>query len=139
MCGRFACFASADEIVRTFSADLILEELGPSWAKAPGEGPLLISARAETLTSKPSFRAASRRRRAIVPANGYHEWTTSGAPKTPYFLHPADDGILGFAAVSDWWHAPDGWLCSAATAALVPRRVGPVRGNHPGLIAEVRP
>jgi len=86
--------------------------LVPSWSKEIG-GPPLINARAETLTTKPAFRAAARRHRAIVPANGYFEWAP-GTPKTPYFLHAPADGLLGFAGVCEFWQGPDGWLCSTA-------------------------
>ncbi|MDR0945837.1 MAG: SOS response-associated peptidase, partial [Bifidobacteriaceae bacterium] len=101
--------------------------LVPAWSKDPASGPLLINARSETLTAKPSFRAAAARRRAIVPANGYYEWAAAGdGPKTPFYLHPDSGGPLALAAVYEWWRAPtgvrlegfpisdDGWLCSAA-------------------------
>jgi len=96
----------------------------PSWAKAVDRSRPLINARAETLTAKPSFRAAASRRRAIVPARGYYEWVTGETGrKTPFFLHPGDNTILGFAGVYEWWRVPDGvdvrgaadgWLCSMA-------------------------
>ena len=85
----------------------------PSWATSIS-GPPLINARAETLVSKPSFRAAAKRHRAIVPANGYYEWTGTRAAKVPFFLHASDDGLLGFAGVYDWWRVADEWLCSVA-------------------------
>jgi len=98
--------------------------LVPSWTKAINSRMLLINARSETLTAKPSFRAAAVHRRAIVPATGYYEWAANPAGrKTPYFLHPDDDSVLGFAGVYEWWRVPDGvtvagaadgWLCSVA-------------------------
>ena len=95
--------------------------LVPSWAKALDKRNLLINARAETVTVKPSFRVAAARRRAIVPAIGYYEWTTENGRKIPYFLHAPDDSVLGFAGLYEWWRVPeglslpgveDGWLCS---------------------------
>jgi len=98
--------------------------LVPSWAPAIDPRRLLINARSETVTVKPSFRAAATSRRAIVPATGYYEWALEGSKKVPYFLHPPDDSILGFAGLYEWWRVPegtdltrvpaaqDGWLCS---------------------------
>ena len=95
--------------------------LVPSWASAPASRPL-INARAETVTAKPSFRAAAARRRAIVPAAGYYEWVGGPGGKTPFFLHAAGEPVLGFAGLYEWWRVPDGlalpaavdgWLCSA--------------------------
>ena len=48
--------------------------LVPSWAKAVNAGPLLINARADTIADKPSFRNAFRRRRFLIPADGFYEW-----------------------------------------------------------------
>ena len=98
--------------------------LVPSWAPAIDPRRLLINARSETVTVKPSFRSAATSRRAIIPATGYYEWAQEGSKKVPYFLHPPDDTILGFAGLYEWWRVPegtdltripaaqDGWLCS---------------------------
>jgi putative SOS response-associated peptidase YedK len=100
--------------------------LVPPWAPDPSAGPLLINARSETLTTKPAFRRAAVRRRAIVPASGYYEWQTRpSGPKAPYYLAPPGGEPLAFAAVYEWWRpassmggggpADDaGWLASVA-------------------------
>ena len=97
--------------------------LVPPWASAIDPRRLLINARSETVTEKPSFRAAAVARRAIIPATGYYEWALEGGRKVPYFLHPDDDEVLGFAGLYEWWRVPDGrevpgadagWLCSMA-------------------------
>jgi putative SOS response-associated peptidase YedK len=78
-----------------------------SWSKDPAAGPRLINARSETVTVKPSFRAAARARRGLIPAAGYFEWRANPAgPKTPYFLHPADARPLAMAALYEWWWPP---------------------------------
>lgn len=46
----------------------------PSWAKDPAIGNRMINARSETLTEKPSFRTAYKRRRCLILADGYYEW-----------------------------------------------------------------
>ena len=72
--------------------------LVPSWAKDVRMGVRLINARAETIPAKPSFNAAFRSRRCLVPANGWFEWQQTGCGKQPYFLTLADGSLLSFAA-----------------------------------------
>jgi putative SOS response-associated peptidase YedK len=81
----------------------------PPWAKDPKAGPVLFNARSETVTVKPSFRAAARSRRALIPAAGYYEWQDSGGgSKTPYFLHPPGDEPIAMAGLYEWWRAESG-------------------------------
>ena len=80
----------------------------PSWVKDPRSFTLLINARAETVRDKPAFRNAFRRRRCLVPADGYYEWKAGGVRKQPYFIHPADGGPIGFAALWETWTGPNG-------------------------------
>ena len=47
----------------------------PFWAKDPAIGARMINARVETLTEKPAYRGPLRLRRALVPADGFYEWT----------------------------------------------------------------
>ena len=82
----------------------------PSWAKDPTIGNNLINARAETLIEKPAFRSAFRRRRCLIPADGFYEWQVIPGQKTkvPTFIHLQP--FLPFALAGLWeiWHAPDG-------------------------------
>ena len=80
----------------------------PSWAKDPSIGNRLINARADTVAEKPSFRAAFRRRRCIVPANGYYEWMPTGGRKQPYYIRPSGDELFGLAGLYEHWQGPDG-------------------------------
>lgn len=79
----------------------------PAWAKDPGIGNRLINARAETVIEKPSFRTAFQRRRCIIPANGYYEWTTAGGRKQPYYIRPRGDELFGFAGLYEQWSGAD--------------------------------
>lgn len=80
----------------------------PSWAKEVSAKPL-INARAETVAEKPSFRAAFRRRRCLVPADGYFEWQkTRQGTKQPYNIVLSDTGPFGMAGIWQTWSAADG-------------------------------
>lgn len=79
----------------------------PSWATDPSIGQRLINARAETLGSKPSFRNALRRRRCLVPADGFFEWQKSGRQKTPMYVRLTSRQPFAFAGLWETWQAPD--------------------------------
>lgn len=87
--------------------------LVPFWSKDATGGARMINARVETVASKPAFRRAFAKRRAILPADGYYEWyatddrTRSGKPrKQPYYVRPADDGVLAMAGLYEIWRDP---------------------------------
>ncbi len=73
--------------------------LVPSWAKDVGMGTRLINARAETVHTKPSYGAAFRSRRCLVPSNGWFEWQRTGHGKQPFFLALVGGSPLSFAAL----------------------------------------
>ena len=75
----------------------------PSWASDPGIGARMINARSETVAEKPSFRAAFKRRRCLVPASGYYEWQKVSGEKQPYHIHRPDDGLFAFAGLWERW------------------------------------
>jgi len=79
----------------------------PSWAKDPAMGNRMINARAETVAEKPAFRAALRRRRCLIPADGFYEWQRTGGQKQPYFIHLRDDRPFAFAGLWEAWEGPD--------------------------------
>jgi putative SOS response-associated peptidase YedK len=136
MCGRFAFYSPHEAVTRLFgvaSAPEIepryniaptqfvaaVRETGgprevamlywglvPSWAKDKAIGARMINARSETLTEKPSFRNAFRRRRCLVLADGYYEWQRSGAVKQPYYVSFADGAPFGMAGLWERWRDP---------------------------------
>ena len=79
----------------------------PSWAKDPAIGNRLINARAETVAEKPAFRAALRRRRCLVAADGFYEWQWTGKRKQPYFIRLRDDRPFAFAGLWESWEGLD--------------------------------
>jgi putative SOS response-associated peptidase YedK len=82
--------------------------LVPSWAKDPQIGNKMINARAETLSEKPSFRNAFRRRRCLILADGFYEWKVMGKTKQPMYIYLQDHQPFAFAGLWENWYAPDG-------------------------------
>ena len=87
--------------------------LVPSWAKDPGIGSRMINARMETVAEKPAFKRAFAVRRCLLPADGYFEWYPTsqtgkdGKPlKQPFFIRPADGGVLAMAGLYEIWRDP---------------------------------
>ena len=99
----------------------------PSWVKDPRKFALLINARAEGIAEKPSFRAAIRRRRCLVPADGFYEWRREGKSKRPYFIRARGGEPMAFAGIWETWADIDGGeidtaaiITCAANAVLAP-------------------
>ena len=80
----------------------------PSWVKDPRKFSLLINARSETLVAKPAFKNAIRRRRCLIPADGYYEWQAAGSRKRPFFITRRDRQPLGLAGLAETWIGPNG-------------------------------
>jgi len=80
----------------------------PAWVKDPKAFSLVINARSETVLEKPAFRNAIRRRRCLIPADGYYEWQNAGGRKQPFLIHPRDGAPMGLAAVAETWAGPNG-------------------------------
>ena len=77
--------------------------LVPFWAKDPSIGNRMINARAETVAEKPAFRAAYKRRRCLVLADGFYEWHKENGGKTPYFISLASEQPFAFAGLWEHW------------------------------------
>jgi putative SOS response-associated peptidase YedK len=92
----------------------------PSWVKDPKTFTLLINARGESAAEKPAFRSAMKRRRCLIPADGFYEWQASGERKRPYFIRAKTGGPLAFAGLWETWTGPNGE--ELETAAIVTTR-----------------
>jgi len=140
MCGRFTLTADPDELRQAFPwlnipsapqlryniaptqpiavipndgqqrLDYYIWGLIPFWAKDPSIGSRMINARSETLTEKPAFRAAFRRRRCLIPASGFYEWRAEpgSKTKTPMYLRLKSGKPFAFAGLWERWDSPDG-------------------------------
>ncbi|MEE8205788.1 MAG: SOS response-associated peptidase [Nitrospinaceae bacterium] len=75
----------------------------PSWAKDPALGNRLINARAETVHEKPSFKSSFKKRRCLVPADGFYEWQARDKGKVPQYIHLRTGGLFAFAGLWSEW------------------------------------
>lgn len=79
----------------------------PSWAKDPKIGNKLINSRAESISEKPSFKNAFKKRRCLVPANGFFEWQTD-ENKTPFRIFLKTEEVFAMAGIWETWKDAEG-------------------------------
>jgi putative SOS response-associated peptidase YedK len=138
MCGRFVQFSSLRTLesyfpIETIGADVaasyniaptqqvlaIIQDNGPrleklhwglvpAWAKGVSGASRLINARAETVAQKPSFRAAFKRRRCLILADGFYEWKGEKGSKQPYFIALPSGRPFAFAGLWEAFKGIDG-------------------------------
>ena len=102
----------------------------PSWAKDPAIGSKMINARAETLAEKPSYRAALKKRRCLVPANGFYEWQLLPTKKKqPLYITLGRQRFFTMAGLWESWKNPDGQSLQTFTIITIPSAV-PVSRHH---------
>jgi putative SOS response-associated peptidase YedK len=108
----------------------------PSWVKDPRTFTLLINARGETVLEKPAFRAAMKRRRCLIPADGFYEWQAAGDRKRPFYVRAKSGAPLAFAGLWETWTGPNGE--ELETAAIVTTRanrmLSPIHDRMPVII-----
>lgn len=165
MCGRFTLTTSAEEWSDLFAVEPLEAEpryniaptenvivvrrdadgrreatrmrwgLIPSFSDGPGDVPLLINARCETIREKPSFKDSFRDRRCLVVADGFYEWLNEEGGKRPFWIHLAAGGPFGFAAIWDEWEGEDGLIesCAILTTAAS-EDLAPIHDRMPGVL-----
>lgn len=104
-------------IVNNIGRELDLKRWGliPHWAKDINIGSKMINARAETVDEKPSFKHLLKRKRCIIPADGFYEWKHEGKIKRPYRITLKTEEPFSFAGLWDSWQLPDGKEISSCT------------------------
>jgi putative SOS response-associated peptidase YedK len=137
MCGRFVRHSSLELIEKTFNVDHPPFEAAHSYNIAPTQAVLavvrngraglvqlhwglvpffakdasgaakMINARSETLATKPSFRNAFMKRRCLIVADGFYEWTGPKGQKQAWYITLPSDGPFGFAGLWEFWRSDD--------------------------------
>lgn len=147
MCGRFTLTTPADVLAEVFElaetpplspryniaptqavaavraeagarrCDLLHWGLIPFWADDPAIGNRMINARADGVASKPSFRAAFKKRRCLVLADGFYEWqkVPGSRQKQPFYIHLRDHHPFAFAGLWEHWEGGDGSAVDSCT------------------------
>ena len=113
-------------MVRPAGKDRVLVEQRwgrfPEWAANQPGARRLINARSETVHEKPAFRSAFRRRRCVIPVNGWFEWRPEPNGKQPYWLRPEETEFFSLAAI---WQPGSGSAGSRATFVILTRAAAP--------------
>lgn len=166
MCGRYTQFGSVREILTgvdteafmfnhgaryniapTDEVAVIINDNGykaltmqwgliPSWSKDGDIGRAIINARSETLLEKPTFKHAIKRRRCLIPADGFYEWFDDGTGKKPYYIRLKSQEQFCFAGMYDTWRTPtDALLITCTIITCAPNAlVGRIHNRMPVIL-----
>lgn len=167
MCGRFSLWLSLTDLVDAFPDFIFPAEMPPRyniaptqdvavvpnngqnqveffrwglvpfWAKDPSIGNRMINARAETVAEKPAFRAAYRRRRCLILADGFYEWRTEPGSrvKTPMYVRLASGKPFAFAGLWERWRPDDTPLLTCTIITTRPNTLlAPIHNRMPVIL-----
>ena len=109
----------------------------PRWAKDPKIGSRMINARSETAAEKPSFRAAFKYRRCLVPADGFYEWQKLNGSKKPVRIQMDDGDLFAIAGLWEHWISGDGSEIESCTLLTTEPNdlLAPVHNRMPVIIS----
>ncbi|TFG71306.1 MAG: SOS response-associated peptidase [Anaerolineales bacterium] len=169
MCGRFSLWLELTDLIKAFPDFVFPESVAPryniaptqsvavvtnnpdknveffrwglvpSWAKDPAIGSRMINARSETVTEKPSFRAAFRRRRCLILADGFYEWQkdAESRSKTPMYIRLATGKPFAFAGLWEFWQPDTTPLLTCTILTTVPNSLmAPIHDRMPVILPE---
>jgi len=111
--------------------------LVPSWAKDAAMGYKMINARSETVALKPAFKAAMRRRRCLIPAQGFYEWRDENGKRQPWFItSKIPEEVLAFAGIWEHFESAAGELIQSAAIITCPANglVSPIHERMPVIV-----
>jgi putative SOS response-associated peptidase YedK len=109
----------------------------PSWSKEEKSHFSMINARAETVASKPAFRAAFKRRRCLIPASGFYEWQPQDHYKQPYAICMKDNELFSLAGLWEHWESPEGKLIESCSIIVTNANavLKPIHDRMPVILA----
>lgn len=102
----------------------------PSWSETPSAGSRMFNARAETLRTNSAFRYALRRRRCLVPVDGFFEWRRAGRRREPFLVRREDRTPFALAGLWAGWHDPETGAVTRSFTIVTTRPSGPVAALH---------
>jgi len=129
-------------IVRDSGArrELVMTRWGlvPYWSRTPQTKYSTINARLESVAEKPAYRAPFRRRRCLIPADGFYEWRTVDGAKQPIYIRLRDGGVFAFAGLWDRWEG-DAAILESCSILVMPSstRMQPLHARMPVIVAPV--
>ena len=129
--------AAAGVAHRSRHGDMLRWGLVPSWAEDPSVGNRMINARAETAAERPAFRDAMKRRRCLVPADGFYEWQKQEGSKRkqPYLIHMKGDRPFAFGGLWERWGRGDDRLETFTILTTSPNeKVAPIHDRMPVIV-----
>ncbi len=108
----------------------------PRWAKDPSIGSRMINARSETAAEKPSFRAAMRYRRCLIPSDGFYEWKKVNGQKQPMRVQIKEGGVFAIAGLWEHWQSHDGSEIESCTLLTTNpnEKLRPIHNRMPVII-----
>ncbi len=118
--------------------------LVPAWAEDTNIGYKMINARSETVHQLPSYRDAYRKRRCLIPADGFYEWRTcpsqdKRSPKQPFLIRRRDQKPFAFAGLHESWQSKAGGQriesCTIVTTNAN-RKLAPIHHRMPVILAD---
>jgi len=107
----------------------------PAWVKDPRQFSLLHVARGESVSDKPAFKNAMKRRRCLLPADGFYEWSEHG-PKRPFFIRARSLAPIALAGLWETWTGPNGEEVESAAVITTPanRTLAPIAERMPAIV-----
>jgi putative SOS response-associated peptidase YedK len=103
--------------------------LVPRWAKDVSVGARMINARVESVLERPAFREAMRRRRCLVPADGFFEWQGKARARRPFHIALPGGGLFAIAGLYERWQGPGAEVVDSFSLLTRPARE-PVAALH---------
>ena len=110
--------------------------LVPSWSKESKSKYSTINARIESVADKPTYRTPFKRRRCLIPADGFYEWQQVAGNKVPHHIRMKDGKVFAFACLRNHWEG-EGKSLDSCTIIVMPSNevMRPIHERMPAIIA----
>jgi putative SOS response-associated peptidase YedK len=110
--------------------------LVPGWSKESKTKYSTINARIESVAEKPTYRTPFKRRRCLIPADGFYEWKVVNGHKIPHHIRMRDSSVFAFAGLWDHWEGEDSSIESCTIIVMPANEVmKPIHERMPAIIA----